>query len=215
MSVTTLARTPVKKVRRRAAEKPPRNKHQERTAATRQALLDSARRIFARDGFEAARIKDVAAAMGHTRGAFYAHFRTKEDLFFALFEQEAKRRIEQIEAALARCHTPADRLAALRKFFVSRIDDRRWAMLMLEFKLFAVRHPGLRPSLAATHRHIRGSLKIEGIGETCDEVTKAALEAMLAGFSLEHAYDPIRLPARRASEILGELFDSLIADHRP
>ncbi|HUE01503.1 MAG TPA: TetR family transcriptional regulator, partial [Bryobacteraceae bacterium] len=68
----------------------PCNKHQQRTAATRQALLDAARRIFVRDGFAAARIEDVAAATGHTRGAFYAHFHTKEDLFFALFEQEAE-----------------------------------------------------------------------------------------------------------------------------
>jgi AcrR family transcriptional regulator len=211
MAVTTLARTPPNPVRRRAAEAPPSNKHQQRTAATRQALLDSARRIFARDGFEAARIEDVAADTGHTRGAFYAHFRAKEDLFFALFEQEAARRVQQIGAALARCHSPADRLAALREFFVSRIADRSWAMLMVEFKLFAVRHPELRPGLAATHRRIRASLRIEGIAEICDELQKAALEAVLTGCCLEHAYDPLRLPARRAASVLGALFDALVA----
>lgn len=211
MPVTHLAQTPAVHVPRRAAETPPHNKHQQRTAATRQALLDSARRIFARDGFEAARIEDVASHTGHTRGAFYAHFRTKEDLFFALFEQEAERRIQQISAALARCSSPAEQLAALRDFFVSRIADRRWAMLMLEFKLFAVRHPKLRPGLAATHRRIRASLKVAAISETCDELQKAALEAVLAGFCLEHAYDPLRLPARMASEILGELFDALVS----
>ncbi|MGD0365105.1 MAG: TetR family transcriptional regulator [Bryobacteraceae bacterium] len=214
MAVPTLARAQASVVRRRAAEAPPSNKHQQRTAATRQALLNSARRIFARDGFEAARLEEVAADTGHTRGAFYAHFRTKEDLFFALFEQEAERRIQQIGAALARCHSPAERLAALREFFVSRIADRGWAMLMVEFKLFAVRHPELRPGLAATHRRIRASFKIEGIGEICDELQKAALEAVLAGFCLEHAYDPLRLPARRASEVLGELFDALVAGKR-
>src|SRR5579862_4390803 len=70
------------------------NKHQQRTAATRRGLLDAARRIFARDGFEACRIEDIAAAAGHTRGAFYAHFSAKEDLFFAIFEREAGRRVE-------------------------------------------------------------------------------------------------------------------------
>src|SRR5579862_2911683 len=144
MHETVLPRTPPRSPRR-VADAPPRNKHQQRTDATRQALLDSARRIFARDGFAATRIEDVAAATGHTRGAFYAHFRTKEDLFFALFEQEAERRVEQIRAALACCHTGDQRMAALREFFVSRIADRRWAMLMMEFKLFAVRHPHLRP----------------------------------------------------------------------
>ena len=202
MHVTERARVP--------AAATPRTKHELRTAATRQALLDAARRVFTRDGFEAARIEDVAAATGHTRGAFYAHFHTKEDLFFALFEQEAQRRIEQIRATLDRCGTPAERLAALREFFVSRIGDRSWAVLMVEFKLFAVRHPELRPGLAATHRRIRASLKIEGIGETCDELEKAALEALLAGFTLEHAYDPLRLPKREATRMLGALFDALI-----
>jgi len=209
---TSLAPRPVGTVRRRA-NSPSRNKHQQRTEATRQALLDAARRIFARDGFEAARIEEVAAATGHTRGAFYAHFRTKEDLFFALLEQEAERRVAQIRAVLARCQTAADRFAALREFFVSRISDRRWAMLMVEFKLFAVRHPDLRPGLAATHRRIRASLKIEGIGEICDEVQKAALEALLAGFTLEHAYDPLRLPRRQAIAILGALFDAILSKH--
>jgi AcrR family transcriptional regulator len=187
-----------------------RNKHQLRTEATRQALLTSARRIFARDGFESCRIEDITAQTGRTRGAFYAHFRTKEDLFFALLEQEAERRVAQFRSALENCHTVGERRAALREFFVSRLTDRRWAMLMLEFKLFAVRHPRLRPQLAATHRRIRASLKIEGFEAACDDLQKAALEAVLAGFTLEHAYDPLRLPRGKATEILGALFDALV-----
>jgi AcrR family transcriptional regulator len=206
----SLAPMPAGAGRRWADGKSARTKHQIRTEATRRALLDSARRIFARDGFEACRIEDVAAATGHTRGAFYAHFRSKEDLFFALLEQEAERRVAQIRAALARCHTAGEQLAALRRFFISRITDRRWAMLMVEFKLYAVRHADLRPRLAATHRRIRASLKIEDIDPCWDELKKAALEATLAGFSLEYAYDPLRLPKRQAMEILGALFDALV-----
>lgn len=186
------------------------NKHQQQSETTRQALLDSARKIFARDGFEACRIEDVAAATGHTRGAFYAHFRTKEDLFFALLEQEAKRRVAQMLAALDRCETEKNRIAALREFFVSRITDRRWAMLMIEFKLFAVRHPELRPRLAAAHRRIRASLRIEGLEGSCHDLMKTALEAILAGISLEHAYDPIRLPKEQATQLLGHLFDVMV-----
>ena len=209
MRDTPLARAPGS-VRGGAADGTAPNKHQLRTEATRRALLDSARRIFARDGFEACRIEDVAAATGHTRGAFYAHFRSKEELFFALWEEEAERRVRQIRGALSLCHTPAERLAALREFFVSRISDRRWAMLMMELKLFAVRHAELRAGLAAAHRRIRASLKIEGIEESCDQLKRAALEAILTGFSLEHAYDPLRLPKRQAMEILGALFDTLV-----
>ena len=67
---------------------PRHNKHHQKTEATREALLQAARRIFVRDGFEASRIEDVVAAAGRTRGAFYANFRAKEDLLFAIYEQQ-------------------------------------------------------------------------------------------------------------------------------
>ena len=58
-----------------------------RTEATRRKLLEAAEQIFARDGYEAARLEDIAAPAGYTRGAFYANFESKEDIFFALLEQ--------------------------------------------------------------------------------------------------------------------------------
>jgi AcrR family transcriptional regulator len=186
------------------------NKHQQRTAATRRALLESARRIFARDGFEACRIEDIAAAAGYTRGAFYAHFSTKEDLFFAIFQQEAGRRVDQIRQILAQHCDSREALAALREFYVDRVTDRHWAMLIIEFKLFALRHPRLRPKLAATHRKIRASLKLESIDAAFGEPKKAALEALLSGMALEHAYDPVRVSKKEAMEILGALFDAVV-----
>ena len=189
---------------------PAPNKHQKKTAATRRALLTAARRIFARDGFEACRIEDIAAAAGYTRGAFYAHFRTKEDLFFAILEQEAGRRIEEIRQLLEGSTDRRTKLAALRAFYVDRMGDRQWAMLVLEFKLFALRHPSLRPKLAATHRKLRASLRLESIDEACDEPKKAALEAVLSSLTLEHAYDPLRISREDAREILGLLFDTLV-----
>ena len=137
-------------------------KHQQRTEATRRALLDAARRIFARDGFEASRIEDIASATGHTRGAFYAHFSSKEDLFFALLEQDAGERLRGLRSVLERCPDSENRMRALRKFYVARASDRQWVMLALEFKLFALRHPKLRARLARTHRRIRESLKPNG-----------------------------------------------------
>src|SRR5579862_1285503 len=115
-----------------AATKPrEQTKHQQRTEATRRALLEAALRIFARDGFQASRIEDIAGATGHTRGAFYAHFNSKEDLFFALFEQQAGDRLRDLRFSLERCADSDSRLRALRKFYVARASDRQWAMLSL------------------------------------------------------------------------------------
>jgi AcrR family transcriptional regulator len=196
-------------------------RHQQKTETTRRALLHAARRIFARDGFEAARIEDIAGATGHTRGAFYAHFNCKEDLFFALFEQVAGDRLRDLRAVMERCRDSDGRLRALRKFYVAGASDRQWVMLVLEFKLFAWRHPKLRARLARTHRRIRESLKLETISRLIPELMKAsresrevrrvALEAVLNGLVLEHAYDPETISQTQAGAVLGRMFDVLMA----
>jgi AcrR family transcriptional regulator len=201
------------------------SKHKQRTQATRRALLEAARRIFARDGFEAARIEDIAAATGHTRGAYYAHFKSKEDLFFALFEEEVRDRLRVLQSALERCGDTPDKLRALRKFYVARVSDRQWVMLALEFKLFALRHPKLRARLARTHRRIRESLKLETIGKLIPELMKdrresrevrrVTLEAVLNGLVLEHAYDPETISQAQATSALGRMFDIIMSTKHP
>lgn len=55
--------------------------------ATRQALLDAARVVFARDGFANARIVDIAREAGKSVGVFYTYFVDKPALFAALLEE--------------------------------------------------------------------------------------------------------------------------------
>ncbi len=63
---------------------------------TRKELLRSARAIFARDGFEHARIEDIAIKASKTRGAFYDNFKDKEDVFCAIFEENIDRDMEEL-----------------------------------------------------------------------------------------------------------------------
>src|SRR5271163_2355258 len=90
------------------------SRQEARTAATRRKLLLAAEQTFARDGYEAARLEDIAAHAGYTRGAFYANFESKEDIFFALLEQWVRERIDSVIAALRKHSDPAEKLAALR-----------------------------------------------------------------------------------------------------
>src|SRR5215216_3698214 len=52
-----------------------------RTARTRAEILDHAGRLFRLRGYAGTSIDDIMLAAGLTRGAFYAHFESKEDLF--------------------------------------------------------------------------------------------------------------------------------------
>ena len=49
------------------------------------AIVDAAAAVFAERGFRAARVADVAARAGIGKGTVYEYFRSKEDLFLAVF----------------------------------------------------------------------------------------------------------------------------------
>jgi AcrR family transcriptional regulator len=53
---------------------------------TRERILDAARRLFTRSGYEAVTIDDVMARAGLTRGGFYNHFQNKAELFACAVE---------------------------------------------------------------------------------------------------------------------------------
>ena len=52
-----------------------------RTARTRAEIFEHAARLFRLRGYAGTNIDDIMLAAGLTRGAFYAHFKSKDDLF--------------------------------------------------------------------------------------------------------------------------------------
>jgi AcrR family transcriptional regulator len=202
--------------RRAGQNRPGRlNKHQQKTEATKTKLLRAALGIFARDGFEAARIDDIAAQAGYTRGAYYAHFQSKEDLFFAMLEHESRRYMERIGKALDECSTNQERIRTLREFYVKRLVDRQWSILMLEFKLYAIRHPKLRAKFAELHRSISRRVKLEGLVAVQSlipnhQTLRVTLQVLLQGLVLENAYDPASIPQSEAKKVLRQVFDLLL-----
>jgi AcrR family transcriptional regulator len=55
-------------------------------AAKRLQIVEAAAAQFARTGYEATLMDDVAAAAGVSKGSLYDYFKNKEDLFYAVFE---------------------------------------------------------------------------------------------------------------------------------
>src|SRR5229473_1711943 len=67
-----------------------REQHQ---AQTRELLLDTASELFARRGYRATTLNEIAEASGATTGAVYANFANKEDLFIAVLERHMERQV--------------------------------------------------------------------------------------------------------------------------
>lgn len=196
----------------------PHSRQAARTEATRRKLLAAAERIFARTGFEAARIEDIAATAGYTRGAFYANFGSKEEIFFAVFELWVRERIETISAVLRQHSDPRHKLAALREHFAELAQDRTLVFLSLEFKLFALRHPEAYNQLRDRHRRLRSawanviSELLDPLGKELPISHRAAaisLVALANTLLIDHLVDRKTLSEKEVRFVLGLFFDSI------
>ncbi len=85
--------------------------------ATRAKLIASSRAIAKRDGFEAAGVDGLMAAIGLSGGAFYNHFASKDELFAALVECEMAH--STVLLAGADAADPDAIVGALRRYLTS------------------------------------------------------------------------------------------------
>ena len=101
---------------------------QEHKERTRTRIVESARRLFNRNGFAEVSIDEIMGEAGLTRGGFYKHFSAKEDVYQAAVLQFAC--AAQPEAWQARHIDPAARGVALARMIVEaylsrdHFDDR-------------------------------------------------------------------------------------------
>ncbi len=197
-----------------------RSKHQERTEATQAKLLIAAQDVFTRDGFANARLEQIAIEAGYTRGAIYAHYKSKEDLFLVLLEKRVQASIAEYGHVLATYPEHEDRVKQLRAMLVRKASDKSWSMLVLEFKLFALRQPKLKARLQRLMSMLkststRGSLSsvfgnLKPKEAHCVERRLALVGAVLSAAVLESHFRPELLSGKDLDAVLSELFEALI-----
>jgi AcrR family transcriptional regulator len=73
----------------------------DQSALTRGALLQAARVLFTEKGYANTATEEIVERAGVTRGALYHHFRDKEELFQAVFEEAERGLVETVRAAVA------------------------------------------------------------------------------------------------------------------
>jgi AcrR family transcriptional regulator len=131
----------------RPRTKPPRPTRAERQAQTRSQLIDAAAQVFARRGFQAASVEEIAEEAGYSHGAVYSNFEGKADLFLAVFEDymaERVRELAETQAALADDASLEVRARALADQWMDRLArDRESFALHMEFLAHAGRDPQL------------------------------------------------------------------------
>jgi AcrR family transcriptional regulator len=198
-------------------------RQQIRTRETQALLLDAAEEIFVRDGFESAQLDEIAATAGRSKGAVYTHFKSKEDLFLALFEHRTQSYIEKLTARLRKCTNRKQSMDAFREFYVELVRDRVWPILTLEFKLYALRHPESKERIRKVFEMSRATNdemyektfgKLTRAARTDNDLALLALGPIVSGLILESHFELEALSEKALRRILGRIFDALFPGNR-
>ncbi|PRY38817.1 TetR family transcriptional regulator [Umezawaea tangerina] len=79
----------------------------------RSRILDAAAEAFMVTGFANTTIDDIADVLGATKGLVYYHFRSKFDIFLAVYEEAMRRVRDRVEPHATRTGSGKDRLVAM------------------------------------------------------------------------------------------------------
>lgn len=187
-------------------------KSQERTAITRDRLLRAAEQVFTQHGYEGAQLEEIANAANFSKGALYAHFKSKEDLLLALAQTRAGLYQVKLHQALQNAPTREAKVAAFRSFYVNLSEDRAWALLILEVKLFITRHPDVKERLRQAEQELENSVEkalIELFGPVARLAGKA-LGGVYSALVLEADLEPDAFSNAKVKLMLGTMFDALL-----
>ena len=193
--------------------------NQERVALTRQQLLAAAATVFARRGYHAASVEEVASEAGYSTGAVYHHFQGKEDLFLALFEEHVAERIRDYAETFARgrdtgqqARGGADRWMAFLR------EEPDFFPLYIEFWAAAIRDPKLRRRVKAglgAFRDTFASQIEQGAEDAGVELPPGfaqrfgiVVNALGNGMALEKLADPDGVPDELLGDALVLIFEA-------
>ena len=194
-----------------------------RREMTRRHLMDAAATVFARDGFHGASLDDVAATAGFTKGAVYSNFKSKEDLFLAVFDDRLVREHALHLVVLADpvvVNGIAEQLPRVRGVIENTWDDE-WTALYLEFVLYAKRNPEAAEKLAASARRQREwtiamlEQQYAGIGAAPNfpfPVLAVLSISLFEGLSLGRLADPSAFTQDVLTDVLTFLYESIGVD---
>lgn len=133
---------------------------EEKKMETRKHIMEAGASVFAQMGFHGASIDRIAEEAGYTKGAFYAHFESKEALFMALFEERLQWEVTSLTDALGPSFTLEQLIAFLTGTYEQESEEGRiWDLLKMEFVLFALREASLRKSFAELVKRTVGRLE--------------------------------------------------------
>jgi AcrR family transcriptional regulator len=204
----TSATTPANARRRRSREE------------TRQKLLDAALHVFARNGYERATVDEIVREAGFSKGAFYVHFETKEDLFWEMLEERISAQQEMFRQRIDPSVSVAENERRILEQAFNMSAHPLGPAVILEFTAHGMRDEKVREQLSkmyeSWHTFVTETLKAgQDLGIVRKDVDLALLAstimALFEGSMIQSHFAPADLRLDRKVNDLSALLAELIS----
>ena len=87
--------------------------------STREHILEAADQLFYKRGFEGTSFADIADAVGISRGNFYYHFKSKDDILEAVIALRIKRTQAMLDQWSEKGDTPEERIRCFIRILIA------------------------------------------------------------------------------------------------
>jgi AcrR family transcriptional regulator len=190
----------------------------ERSAATQQALIQAARRLWGERGYAEVSTPEIAEAAGVTRGAMYHQYADKAALFRAVIEAMDEELMARLEAMVAATEpkTPGETMHAMANAWLDIAGEPEIRQLMLLDAPSVIgwaeyREMSQRSSLAAAEQLLSAAIEA---GELRPQPLRPLAMVLMGAFDEAAMYLAEAADAHRAREevrgVIRDLIDGLL-----
>jgi AcrR family transcriptional regulator len=189
---------------------------------TRRLLLDAAAKLITERGYRGASVNDVIARAGLSKGAFYWHFKSKDDLLFALLDERLDQPIRELVEALQSAPADEDMAPQANQLFIQLLEhDPETLVLEHEYRSLALREPKLKRRYLKRQASLRDALargleaRARQLGAPpfstpFSEIATAYL-SLTHGLAIERLVDPESVPDDLLGEVVALVYQGLVA----
>ncbi|HOF19299.1 MAG TPA: TetR/AcrR family transcriptional regulator [Phycisphaerae bacterium] len=162
----------------------------------REAIMAAATKVFDGRGFAATTMDAIAAEAGIAKGSIYNYFKSKDDLFYQVFEHAVGQSEFEVDQVLSQPATACGKLDRILDYsFTEMSKYKALGRLVLEFWATAARKTQSELALQLREMHLRWQRRIEAIlaeGVRRGEF-RAGLDCVTAASLIMQTLDGIQL----------------------
>ncbi|MFI8496807.1 TetR/AcrR family transcriptional regulator [Peribacillus butanolivorans] len=175
------------------------NHHQKQSEETINKLMRSGIELFSKQGYSSTSIDQIVKHAGYSKGAFYAHFSTKEEFLLRLIKEGIDFYFEDLKEALTQ--KDCDLLNTFKEYsmrLVNEAYEKGSSPMLLQGCMVSNELPQIKEKLILQMEewrsfltHLFQKMKDEGIvGSPLDaRILATASMALFNGFNLQHFVD--------------------------